>query len=114
MIVDACGGSEEAFQLMMLEHLDNLADASARAISNIKFDKVVVWEGGGSGAQSATAGFLQNIARSLPPMLQVMKDIGGIEIPETLARFGEEASEPKATSGANGHADEPAGPHSID
>ena len=31
----------------MLEHLDALAEASAKAISNIKFDKVVVWEGGG-------------------------------------------------------------------
>ncbi len=90
-IVDACGGSEQAFQLMMLEHLDNLADASARAISNIKFDKVVVWEGGGQNGASATAGFLQSIARSLPPMMQVMKDIGGIEIPETLANFGAQA-----------------------
>lgn len=105
MIVDACGGSEAAFQLMMLEHLDNLADASARAISNIKFDKVVVWEGGGTGANGATAGFLQSIARSLPPMLQVMKDIGGIEIPETLARFGEQA-----IADADGSAKPEAGP----
>lgn len=90
-IVEACGGADKAFQLMMLEHLDNLAEASARAISNIKFDKVVVWENGGHNGSSATAGFLQNIARSLPPMLQVMKDIGGVEIPETLARFGEDA-----------------------
>ena len=29
---------------MMLEHLDNLADFQPEAISNIKFDKVVVWE----------------------------------------------------------------------
>ena len=27
------------------------------------------------------------MARTLPPMMQVMKDIGGIEIPETLAAF---------------------------
>ncbi|MEQ8836092.1 MAG: SPFH domain-containing protein, partial [Lacipirellulaceae bacterium] len=38
-IVEACGGAKEAFQLMMLEHLDNLAESSAKAISNIKFDK---------------------------------------------------------------------------
>jgi flotillin len=42
-IIDACGGSKEAFQILMLEHLDNLAEASSRAISNIKFDKIVVW-----------------------------------------------------------------------
>ncbi len=86
-IVDACGGSKEAFQLMLLEHLDNLADASAKAISGIKFDKVVVWENGGSNGKNATADFLSGMARSLPPMLQVMKDIGGVELPESLVKF---------------------------
>ena len=46
-IIDACGGAKQAFQMLMLEHFDNLAEASAKAISNIKFDKVVVWEGNG-------------------------------------------------------------------
>ena len=49
----ACGGSTQAFQMLMLEHLDNLADASARAISNIKFDKIVVWENGGQNGRSS-------------------------------------------------------------
>ena len=44
-IIDACGGSEQAFKMLMLEHFDHLVEASAKAISNIKFDKVVVWEG---------------------------------------------------------------------
>jgi flotillin len=88
-IVDACGGSERAFQMLMLEHLDDLTAASAKAISNIKFDKIVVWENGGNhNGTSSTASFLQNMARTLPPMMQVMKDIGGVELPETLARFG--------------------------
>lgn len=86
-VVAACGGAKEAFQLLMLEHLDNLADASARAISNIKFDKVVVWENGGSNGKSSTADFISGFARSLPPMMQVMKDIGGVELPESLVRF---------------------------
>ncbi len=88
-IVNACGGSQEAFQMLMLEHFDNLVEASARAISNIKFDKVVVWEGGNQDGTSATAGWLHNMARTLPPMMQVMKDIGGVEIPETLAAFAQ-------------------------
>ena len=45
-IIEACGGAQQAFQMLMLEHLDTLAEASAKAISNIKFDKVVVWENG--------------------------------------------------------------------
>ncbi len=87
-IVDACGGSKEAFQLMMLEHLDTLAETSAQAISNIKFDKIVVWENGGSqNGRNNTADFLHNMAGTLPPMLQVMRDIGGIEMPESLAKL---------------------------
>lgn len=86
-IVEACGGSQQAFQMLMLEHLNALADASAKAISNIKFDKVVVWEGGAKDGTSSTANFLHNLAKTMPPILQVMKDIGGVEIPEYLAKF---------------------------
>jgi flotillin len=86
-IIEACGGAEQAFQLLMLEHFDHLVEASAKAISNIKFDKVVVWESNSANGQSATANWLHNMARTLPPMMQVMRDIGGVEIPETLASF---------------------------
>jgi flotillin len=92
-IIEACGGAPQAFQILMLEHLDKLAETSAKAISNIKFDKVVVWENGGNGhgAGNNTSNFLQNMARVLPPMMQVMKDIGGVEMPEYLARLTPEA-----------------------
>ncbi len=97
-IIRACGGSQEAFQMMMLEHFDNLIEASARAISNIKFDKIVVWDGSGGGkdgGQSATSHWLQNMARTLPPMMQVMKEVGGIEFPETFASIaGVDPKEP--------------------
>lgn len=90
-IIDACGGAEPAFRMMMLEHLDNLAESSAKAISNISFDKVVVWENGSGNGESATSGFLQGLSRSMPPMMHVMKDIAGVEFPEYLAKLtGEE------------------------
>jgi flotillin len=92
-IVEACGGSKEAFQLLMLEHLDTLATTAATAISNIKFDKVVVWEGGNVQGTGATAGFLQNMARTLPPMMQIVKDIGGVELPEFLGRLAADAAD---------------------
>jgi flotillin len=95
-IIEACGGAQQAFQLLMLEHMDKLTEASAKAISNIKFDKVIVWDN----AQGAsTTNFLQSLARSLPPMLQVLKDIGGVEVPEYLAKLSDE--KPAAHS-ANG------------
>ena len=100
-IVDACGGSKEAFQMLMLEHVDHLAETSAKAISNIKFDKVVVWETGAGNGKSSTAGFLSNMAHSLPPLLQTMKDIGGVEMPEFFAKLsgGEEAGAPVTAKG---------------
>ncbi len=103
MIIESCGGSDKAFQMLMLEHMDKLAETAAVAISNIKFDKVVVWEGGaanghanGAGHGSATAGFLQGMARSMPPMMQVIKDIGGVELPDYLGRMAADKNAPQS------------------
>jgi flotillin len=85
-IIEACGGAQQAFQMLMLEHLDKLAETSAKAISNVRFDKVVVWDGGGTSG-NATSNFLQGISKSLPPMLQVLKDVAGVELPESLIKF---------------------------
>jgi len=78
-LVQAAGGAKEAFQLLMVEHLDTLAETSAKAISNIKFDKVVVWDSGNGGASAS--GFLQSMAKTLPPMMHVLRDIAGVELP---------------------------------
>lgn len=91
-IIEACGGAQQAFQLLMLEHIDEMTAASAKAISNIKFDKVVVWEGGGGNGGGATSNFLQNMTRTMPPMMQVLKDVAGIELPETLLKVAPDSS----------------------
>ncbi len=96
-IVDSCGGSQSAFQMLMLEHLDHLSETAAKAISNIKFDKVIVWDGGakGEGGEGgATAGFLRSMAGTLPPMLKIMRDVGGIEMPDYFGKILD-ADEPK-------------------
>jgi flotillin len=92
-LVIAAGGAKEAFQLLMIEHLDTLAETSAKAISNIKFDKVVVWDGGG--ANGATSGFLQSMANTLPPMMHVLRDIAGVELPSYLGSIASEARPPE-------------------
>ena len=102
-IIDACGGSEQAFKMLMLEHFDHLVEASAKAISNIKFDKVVVWEGNGQNGTSATANWLHNMARTLPPMMQVMKDIGGVEFPEKFASLADVEKKPPADGHVDSH-----------
>jgi flotillin len=90
-IIEACGGANQAYQLLMLEHLDHIAETASQAISNIKFDKVVVWEGNGKDGASSTAGFLQSMARTLPPMMQVVKDIGGVELPGFFGKMTTDA-----------------------
>jgi flotillin len=101
-IIEACGGAQQAFQLLMLEHLDALAQTAAQAISNIKFDKVIVWENGGANGAGTTntAHFLQSLARTMPPMMQVLKDIGGVELPEYIAKMTPEARGDRAAAGA--------------
>ncbi len=93
-IVAACGDANSAFRLLMLEHLDTLAHTSAQAISNIKFDKVIVWENGGENGKGSTAGFLNNLANTLPPMMQVMKDVGGVEFPESFIKMVDDPKKP--------------------
>ncbi len=58
---------------------------AASAISNVKFDKVVVWDSGenGGGAQ----GFVRRLGGMLPPMMQIMKDIGGVDMPEYFGKL---------------------------
>lgn len=101
-IVSACGSAQDAFQLLMLEHMEGLSETAAKAISNIKFDKVIVWENGGKDGTGSTAGFLQNMAKTLPPMLQIMQDIGGVKMPEY---FGKMAGPPAEKVAQNGHAE---------
>jgi flotillin len=94
-IVQGCGGAQQAFQLLMLEHMDHLSETAAKAIANIKFDKVVVWD---SQNGNSTSGFLQNLGKSLPPMLSMMKDVGGIEMPEFFGKIlGDEPAKPEKT-----------------
>jgi flotillin len=96
-IVKACGSPEAAFQMLMLEHLEHLSESAAKAIANIKFEKIVVWDGGGgagpSGApgKGATASFLSSLAGSLPPMLHMMRDIGGVKMPDYFGKLSADA-----------------------
>lgn len=93
-LIDHAGGAREAFLLLLQDQIPQLAETAAKAISGIKIDKVVVWEGGngvgngvGNGAGSAsTANFIQSMARSLPPMMDVLQNVAGVELPSYLGR----------------------------
>ena len=102
-IIQGTGGADAAFKLMMLEHLDHLAETSAKAISNIKFDKITVWDSGKEGGSAS--GFLRNLGGAVPPLMDVMRSIGGVEMPKYFGKLtgdGEAGAAPAAEpSGAN-------------
>jgi flotillin len=100
-MVQAAGGDPDAaFRLMMVEQIPGMVDSAARAISNIKFDKVIVWDGGSG--DGGTAGFVQNMARALPPMMSVIEEVGGVKLPGFLGQRLHEAA------AGNGHTPTPA------
>ncbi|MBI1382208.1 MAG: flotillin family protein [Planctomycetaceae bacterium] len=90
-IVESCGGAQGAFQMLLLEHIESLSANAAKAISNIKFDKIVVWDGAqGADGKGSTSRFLHSLGGSIPPVLQMMRDIGGVEMPEFFGRILED------------------------
>lgn len=68
----------------MLEHVDKIAETSALAISNIKFDKVTVWDtgAGASGEGSTTSNFIRSLTQSLPPSMEVIEKVAGVKLPK--------------------------------
>lgn len=99
-IVAECGSADSAYKLLVLEHLDHLASTAAQAMSSVKFDKVVVW-GGANGNGDSTAGvgnFIRDLAGVFPPVMEVMRDIGGVQLPESVMSFVPEGAEVGATA----------------
>jgi len=94
-IIESCGSADAAFQMLMLEKLEELSKTAATAISNVKFDKVVVWDNGaGKDGRNATTNFLHSLAGSLPPMMQMMSEVGGVKMPEYFGKLMPEATKP--------------------
>jgi flotillin len=99
-IIDSCGGSDAAFRMLMLEHIEELSKTAASAIANIKFDKVVVWDSGsGSAGGGSTQNFIKGVASALPPMMHMMSEIGGVKMPEYFGTLTEPASETAKPAG---------------
>ncbi|MCZ6597608.1 MAG: SPFH domain-containing protein [Planctomycetota bacterium] len=104
-IVESCGGAQEAFRMLMLEHMDHLSETAAKAIANVKFDKVIVWDSGtsgsdGRGGNGGAAGFLRGLAGALPPMMQIMRDVGGVDMPEYFGKLVDDSGKPGDTGPA--------------
>ena len=80
---------------MIVDKIEDIAAAQANAISNIAFDKVVVYD---SGKGNAVGNFLGGLTQALPPFHEVAK-MAGVELPEYLGRMGPGAGERAARCG---------------
>ncbi len=68
---------------MIVDKLETIAEIQARAISNIDFAKVVVYD---SGSGNTVGNFLGGLTQALPPFHEVAK-MAGIELPEFLGEM---------------------------
>ena len=94
-LVESTGGNAQAAAtLLMIEKLEDIVARQAQAISNLKIDKVTVWDSaGGDGKGSSTANFVSSLVKSLPP-LQDVASMAGVELPAYLGKVKESAPPP--------------------
>ena len=116
-IVQACTGDPQMAMMMMItEQLPKLVEEQVKAISNLKIDSVVVWDGGSKGGKTQTADFLSGLVGSLPPLHDITKNVG-LELPEYLGRMTGAGrtppdgggSSPKSSGGGSGGGDDSGG-----
>ena len=89
-IVKAAGGaSDDAVRMMIADKLEELTKIQVEAISNLKIDKITVWDGGNSGDKSSTANFVSGLMKSVPPMQEIF-DMAGMKLPEYLGKSKDE------------------------
>ena len=91
LVESAGGNAQAAATLLMIEKLEDIVARQAQAISNLKIDKVTVWDSaGGEGKGSSTANFVSSLVKSLPP-LQDVASMAGVELPSYLGKVKAEA-----------------------
>ena len=91
-VVKASGGdANDAVRLMVADKLEELTKIQVEAISNLKIDKITVWDNGkGENGKTTTANFLSGMMQSVPPMQEVF-DLAGMKLPEYLGKKNESA-----------------------
>ncbi|MDR0354792.1 MAG: flotillin family protein [Deltaproteobacteria bacterium] len=77
-LVDAAAGdANAAFLLLMADRVPELMNIQAKAVSNLKIDKLTVWDSGGKDGR-AISNMVRDYATSLPPLQDLLKMTGVI------------------------------------
>ncbi|MBT29502.1 MAG: flotillin [Thalassobius sp.] len=88
-IVASCNGdSKAAATLLLLEKLETLVSKQTEAISNLKIDKITVWDSGSGEKGGSTSNFIKNFISTLPPIHELAKQ-AGIDLPSYLGSVNE-------------------------
>lgn len=89
-IVTAAGGNpSDAAKLMITDKLEELVKLQVQAISNLKIDKITVWDSGaGKDGSTSTANFVSGLFKSLPPLNDVFAQ-AGMTLPDYLGKPAE-------------------------
>tara|TARA_B100000614_G_scaffold92858_1_gene83963 strand:- start:493 stop:1881 length:1389 start_codon:yes stop_codon:yes gene_type:complete len=89
-LVESAGGDvKAAATLLMVEKIEEIIARQTEAISNLKIDKITVWDSGAGGEGGSTANFVSSLIRSLPPVHDVAK-MAGVDLPDYLGSMKEE------------------------
>jgi len=93
-IIAAAGNADQAARLMVTEQLPKLVEEQVKAVSNLKIDKVTVWDSGrGENGKTKTADFLSGLVGSVPPLHEIARN-AGVELPEYLGKASQNAPKP--------------------
>jgi len=81
-LVEAAGSPEQAFALLLVDMVPTLVEKAAEAVKGVHVEKVIVWDaGGGSGAAGGVSRVTNDLVRSVPPAMDLIRHVTGIELP---------------------------------
>jgi flotillin len=86
LVEAANNNTRDAVLMLIADRLPEIVKTQVEAISNIKIDKVTVWDNlsaGADGKTPATANFLAGMIKSIPPLDDIFRS-AGIELPSYL------------------------------
>ena len=95
-LIDTCGGAAGAQNMLITEQLPNIVREQVNAISNLKIDKVTVWDSGkNADGKTGTADFLSGMISALPPLHELARN-AGLDLPTYLGQLQREAEKSQA------------------
>jgi flotillin len=81
-LVEAAGSPEQAFALLLVDMVPTLVEKAAEAVKGVNVEKVIVWDSGnGSGAGGGVSRVTNDLVRSVPPAMDLIRHVTGIELP---------------------------------